>query len=203
MIRFGEEMRCCESTEQPNATCQNGGKKKKTPRISRWVSELFVYKKCQTTLNPTREYNGGIVGLRESQGRMLCILLCRNIIPSFSKGQNTGSPTFAVVFPPLVANRGRRIAGGGGGGPVLNPTGFGGEKGISGAVQAVCTQKRFQTPQVSAHTGGSWTRSSGRGGRSSNFCRCRNNWFRTEGITSEKFTEVAVKEKGSCPCLHV
>lgn len=153
---FGLGKKCVAANQwnTPTLLARRVGKNPKNPpRISRWVSELFVYKKCQTTLNPTREYNGGIVGLRESQGRMLCILLCRNRIPSFSKGQNTGRPTFAVVFPPLVANRGRRIAARGGG-PVPNPPGFGCKRGISGEVQAVCTQKRFQTPRFQLTPGG-------------------------------------------------
>lgn len=41
-----------------------------------------------------------------------------------------------------------------GGGPVPNPPGFGCKRGISGAVQAVCTQKRFQTPRFQLTPGG-------------------------------------------------
>jgi len=77
-----------------------------TPGISRWVSEFFIYKQRQTPLNPTRESSGGIVGLREGRGRVLCTLLRRNFFPSFSNGQNTGrphyqSPTFAIALPPV------------------------------------------------------------------------------------------------------
>lgn len=62
---------------------------------------------------------------------MLYIPLRRNIIPSFSKGQNRGrphypSPTFAVAFPPFFfSTLGGRI-----GAPLPNPAGFGGERGF-------------------------------------------------------------------------
>lgn len=61
-------MRSCESNKHPNNISQNGGEDK---TISRWVGELFAYRKCQTALNSVLEYNGGIVGLRAAHGRML------------------------------------------------------------------------------------------------------------------------------------
>lgn len=149
-------------------------------------------------INPTREYNGRIVALREGQGRMLYILLCRNIIPSFSKGQNTGrphypSPTFAIAFSPLFSTLGREI-----GAPLPAPPLLGVSGDFSG-ISGRSHPETVQNPAGFSTRRGGWTRSSGRAGRRRSSCRCRNSCFRAEEITSEKFTAVAIKEKISVP----
>lgn len=69
----------CEAVNQLNtqtAFARMGEDKKAT--ISRWVGELFAYRKCQTALNSVHEYNGGIVGLRAAHGRMLMFCIAES-----------------------------------------------------------------------------------------------------------------------------
>lgn len=71
----------------------------------------------------------------------------------FPKGKTQGDrrlQSFFLLSLPTEEGGLRR----GGGGPVPNPPGFGCKRGISGAVQAVCTQKRFQTPRFQLTPGG-------------------------------------------------
>lgn len=121
---------------------------------------------------------------------MLHVLLCKNVIPSFPKGQATrrgphSSPTFAMGFRPFFPMPGGRI-----GAPLPGPAGFRGERGFLGQFRLFALRRGSKPRRFRHRAGGNWTRSSGRGGRSSSFWRCRNNRLRAERITPEKFAAV-------------